>query len=145
MKARAIQLASAPNATEAVRRIAAVRFAELLALGPALASRDARGMHDLRIAAKRLRYALERFSGARRGLNRAAQQLARLQDALGEAHDLDALQRKLDRRSLVQTAATLRRERKRCIDRARRLWRRAFLRRGSFKPLVAFTRFEANA
>ena len=42
-------------------------------------------------------------------------------EGIQTAGDLDALQRKLVRRSLAQTAATLRRERKRCIDRARRL------------------------
>lgn len=142
MKAQPIELADVSSSLEGMRRIAAVRFAEVLALGPALHRADAAGMHDLRIACKRLRYALERSTSVRRGLNRTAQQLGRLQDALGEVHDCGVLGRKLEGRSLHASVTALQRERRRSIDRGRRLWRRAFARRGSFKPLIAFTGLE---
>lgn len=56
--------------------------------GPA----DEAGVHRARIEAKRLRYLLEPLRGPRRaGAHRAVEHLKRLQDVLGELHDLHVL------------------------------------------------------
>jgi len=73
------------------RRIVEVRLSELERLaGLALKSGESRALHDMRIAAKRLRYVLEMASPA---LGDAAEGGARtakrLQSLLGEIHDCD--------------------------------------------------------
>jgi CHAD domain-containing protein len=51
---------------------------------------DIEPLHDMRIAAKRLRYAMELFSqSCNRSLQTFAKNAARLQTALGEVHDCD--------------------------------------------------------
>ena len=80
----------APTAENA-RRILAVRMAELFALEPAMWLESAvRHQHDLRIAAKRLRYTLELFreefgASGERQIERAKA----LQEVLGALHDHD--------------------------------------------------------
>ena len=80
----------APTAENA-RRILAVRMAELFALEPAMWLESAVShQHDLRIAAKRLRYTLELFraefgESGERQIERAKA----LQEALGALHDHD--------------------------------------------------------
>lgn len=75
----------------AVRRIIPVRLAELYAYAPAVDDpAAARGHHDMRIAAKRLRYTLEIF----RFLFPTAfaapiAQVRQIQDLLGLVHDFD--------------------------------------------------------
>ena len=74
----------APFGTVAAR-IVAVRAQEVLDLAhKAENPRDVRALHDLRIAAKRLRYLLE-LSGP----EAPVKQLKRLQDTLGDIHDCD--------------------------------------------------------
>jgi CHAD domain-containing protein len=52
---------------------------------------DIESLHDMRIAAKRLRYALELFQQCwGRSLQTFAKTAAQLQTALGEVHDCDA-------------------------------------------------------
>jgi hypothetical protein len=74
-----------------VAKIVAVRLDELCSFMPA--ARDPAAMHtlhDMRIAAKRLRYVLELFApsfGAYAG--EARKQAKKLQDLLGEIHDCD--------------------------------------------------------
>ena len=46
-------------------------------------------LHELRILAKRLRYAIELFSSCWEDLNRIAKEVALLQTSLGELHDCD--------------------------------------------------------
>jgi len=46
-------------------------------------------LHELRILAKRLRYAAELFSGCWQRINDAAKEIALLQTSLGELHDCD--------------------------------------------------------
>jgi len=51
---------------------------------------DSEGLHDLRIAAKELRYSLELFSACLGGgLKPFAKEIARLQSSLGHVHDCD--------------------------------------------------------
>jgi hypothetical protein len=74
-----------------LRRIVAVRLDELRSFGEAARDPgDVEALHDMRIAAKRLRYVLEMGepvlgTPARRG----AKEARRLQDLLGEIHDCD--------------------------------------------------------
>jgi CHAD domain-containing protein len=74
-----------------LRRIVAVRLDELRSFAPDGATpSSADDLHDMRIAAKRLRYALEMGepvlgAPARRG----AKEARRIQDLLGEIHDCD--------------------------------------------------------
>jgi CHAD domain-containing protein len=77
----------------AARRIVAVRTAELYAFVPEALDEDAiTAMHDMRIAAKRLRYLLELVGFCLGDVGGEAQQRAReLQDALGEIHDSDVM------------------------------------------------------
>jgi CHAD domain-containing protein len=66
-------------------RIVAVRAQEVLDLADdAQSPLNVRALHDLRIAAKRLRYVLELT-----GPDAPIKQLKRLQDVLGEIHDCD--------------------------------------------------------
>jgi hypothetical protein len=78
-------------ALDQVARIVAVRLDELLSFMPEARDPEAvLTLHDLRIAAKRLRYVLELF-GDRFGpyAQRAAKQAKKLQDVVGEIHDCD--------------------------------------------------------
>src|SRR5205809_5047884 len=78
---------------DAAERILRVRGAELYSFVPrALDPSEERALHDMRIAAKRLRYLLELTapcfgSYAATGARRAKQ----LQDLLGEIHDCDVM------------------------------------------------------
>jgi CHAD domain-containing protein len=84
-----------PNA----ERIVATRVAELRSLAePALDPAAAEAQHDLRIAAKRLRYVLE-LTGACFGPEaKAVRKAAReLQGVLGEIHDCDVMLGRPDR------------------------------------------------
>jgi CHAD domain-containing protein len=77
----------------AARRIVAVRTAELYAFVPeALDEQAVTAMHDMRIAAKRLRYLLELVGFCLGDVGAEAQRRAReLQDVLGEIHDSDVM------------------------------------------------------
>jgi CHAD domain-containing protein len=76
---------------ENLRRIVAVRLDELRSFAPDGGAPSSAGdLHDMRIAAKRLRYVLEMAepvlgASARTG----AKQARRVQDVLGEIHDCD--------------------------------------------------------
>jgi len=94
MKAQRIDgLKPAMALEDAARRIVAVRTAELYAFIPeALGERAVSAMHDMRIAAKRLRYLLELVGFCFGGVGEEAQARARaLQDVLGEIHDCDVM------------------------------------------------------
>ena len=77
----------------AARRIVAVRTAELYAFVPeALDEHAVTAMHDMRIAAKRLRYLLELVGFCFGEVGGEAQGRAReLQEVLGEIHDCDVM------------------------------------------------------
>ena len=86
MKARKVKgLDPEGSLQDNARRIVAVRAQEVLDLGAVAQDPfDPRALHDLRIAAKRLRYLLELT-----GPGEAVKPLKRLQDVLGEIHDCD--------------------------------------------------------
>jgi hypothetical protein len=77
----------------AARRITAQRIADMLKFDEAVRDpANIRELHDLRIAAKRLRYTLEVLGSALGPVAAAVEDEARaLQDVLGEVHDCDVL------------------------------------------------------
>jgi hypothetical protein len=87
--------------SETARTILEVRLDELLETratisGPA----DSQPLHDLRIAAKRLRYSLEMFAVCfpEKVAQERADTVREMQDVLGRIHDLDVLQGLLQER-----------------------------------------------
>ena len=82
-----------PGATFAVnaRRILAVRMAEFYSYAPAVPIEDAvEPLHDLRIAAKRLRYSLELFRSVFGARGEAQiERIKTIQEELGALHDHD--------------------------------------------------------
>ncbi len=137
MKARSIDLTVACGVDDAMRRIAIVRFAELLTLASALQTHRARDLHDFRIACTRLRYALERFTSREPSLLEAASRLSQLQDALGNWHDRELLLTIVP--ELELTARKIGTERDDALSRANALWRDAFAAYGPFEGLMRFT------
>ena len=94
MKARRVKkLDPAAPLSENAARIVKVRLNELRSLAPrAIDKRKVKAQHDMRIAAKRLRYVLEatEFCFGRPG--ETARRRARdVQDVLGELHDCDVM------------------------------------------------------
>lgn len=75
------------------RKIVMVRLDELYSFAPAvLDPAEVQALHDMRIAAKRLRYVLETTEPAFGPVaKRAAKEARRLQDVLGEIHDCDEM------------------------------------------------------
>jgi CHAD domain-containing protein len=116
-----IDLQGVSDMPELVDRVVRMRVSEVRHLAMGLAQRDKQGLHDFRIACKRLRYALERFLPLDSALQPAAESFAQLQDALGDAHDRDVLLTILPP-TMAQTQRRLQEERQRCIDRATELW-----------------------
>ncbi len=75
------------------------RLNEMIKLAGALDDPAAMAeLHELRIATKRLRYAVEIFDSCLRGAKSVLHPLSDLQDALGTIHDLDVLADILRRR-----------------------------------------------
>jgi len=76
---------------DAAERIVAVRLDELCAFMPAAADpREVEPLHDMRIAAKRLRYVLELTAPCFGPYaTKAAKRAKQLQDLIGEIHDCD--------------------------------------------------------
>ena len=92
MKARKVKgLEPSGSFADNARRIIEVRTAELESFSSAVRDpRAVRELHDMRIAAKRLRYVLELTAPAfGPEASRGAKQARRLQDLLGEIHDCD--------------------------------------------------------
>ena len=92
MKARKVKgLDPAGGLEDNLRRIVSVRLAELRSFAHAIADpAPSEALHDMRIAAKRLRYVLEMGEpvlGAR--AERGAKEARQIQDLLGEIHDCD--------------------------------------------------------
>ena len=138
MKARGIDLSDAWGIDDAMRRIAIVRFAEVLTLVPSLRHGRTGDLHDLRIACKRLRYSLERFTSREPALLEASSRLAQLQDVLGDVHDRDVLLGIMPK-ELLNASGRVREEREDALSRARALWRDGFAQYGPFEGLVRFT------
>lgn len=123
MKARAIEGLEAdgplsPN----VARIVAVRLDELRGLADAALAPDAsEAQHDMRIAAKRLRYVLEIFASCvGEEADEARLAAKRLQSVLGDLHDCDLMLTKVERTGSV--AALLRQRRARLLQEFVELW-----------------------
>jgi CHAD domain-containing protein len=94
MKARRVKkLDPQASLAENAARIVRVRLDELLSFAPrALDPAEVRAQHDMRIAAKRLRYVLEATSFCLGKPAETARRRARdLQDVLGELHDCDVM------------------------------------------------------
>jgi len=138
VKARKVDLSEASGVDDAMRRIAIVRFAEVLTLAPALRKEPGAALHDLRIACKRLRHALSRFSAREPALREAAIRLAQLQDTLGEWHDCELLLEALPP-ELYDSRARIVVKGRDARARARALWHDAFATYGPFADLVHFT------
>lgn len=114
MKARKVKgLDPAEPFAEAAKRIARVREEELRSFWPATRDPDAvEALHDMRIAAKRLRYVLELAAPALGDDARArAKQARELQDVLGEIHDCDVMLPLLDGHAALTDRFRARRER----------------------------------
>ncbi len=96
-----------------VARIVAVRLDELRGFGSAaLAAEAAEAQHDMRIAAKRLRYVLELFAPCLGEEADAARRAAKqLQSVLGDLHDCDLMLAEVEQIGSVAALLHERRER----------------------------------
>jgi len=107
VKARAVTgLDPATPLAENAERIVRVRLDELVGFMPAAAT-DTQALHDMRIAAKRLRYVLEVTAETCFGpyAETALKRTKELQDLLGEIHDCDVqLPRVLERMEELRAA-----------------------------------------
>jgi CHAD domain-containing protein len=121
VKPQRVDLRGARHVGDVAKRILETRLNEARGLAGELEKRERQGLHDFRIACKRLRYALERFEALESSLALAADRIARLQDELGEAHDRDVLLAILPS-AMGQTERRLQSEREACVDRAIMLW-----------------------
>lgn len=121
MKPERIDLAGVNDVGELVTRVVKTRLREARRLATALERRDMQGLHDFRIACKRLRYSLERFAEVEPSLKEIARRLAVMQDALGETHDRDVLLAILPP-TMAATERRLQSERSQWVDRAAALW-----------------------
>jgi CHAD domain-containing protein len=123
VKARAIEgLDPGGPLSPNVARIVSVRLDELRGFADAaLASEAGEAQHDMRIAAKRLRYVLEIFAPCLGDEAKAARDAAkRLQSVLGELHDCDLMLLKVER--IGSVAAVLRQRRERLFHEFVELW-----------------------
>ena len=114
MKPRDIEgLDPAGSLSPNVARIVSVRLGELRGFADAALSPHASGaQHDLRIAAKRLRYVLEIFAPCLGDEAKAARDAAkRLQSVLGDLHDCDLMLTRVERIGSVEAVLRQRRER----------------------------------
>ena len=123
MKPRRVDLQGAQTPGDVMARVIATRFAEADALASELERAEPHGLHALRIACKRLRYALERFADRDERLGQIAVEFSKLQDALGETHDRDVLLTILPP-TLRETERRLRADRAAHAAAARELWPR---------------------
>ncbi|HEY6487224.1 MAG TPA: CHAD domain-containing protein [Candidatus Cybelea sp.] len=121
MKPEHIDLRGVGDVSALARQVLKTRGREVRRLAAGLEHRDKQGLHDFRIACKRLRYALERFTGREPPLQATVERLTLLQDALGEAHDRDVLLSVLPP-TMPRTERSLREERDNYVARAGVLW-----------------------
>jgi CHAD domain-containing protein len=140
MKARAVKgVKPGARLDDAAERIVAVRLDELCSFMPDAADpAQTRRLHDMRIAAKRLRYVLDLtascFGPYAPG---AIKRLKRLQTVLGDLHDCDVLlERTSGRPELAPVAAALAARRAAHHDRFLEVWRD--LQRDGFRARVEF-------
>ena len=141
--ARRVPLADSMSVSDANRNVVRVRFAELLEASSALRSEDGDALHALRLAAKRLRYALQRLGSERLQLFEADDALDDFAKALGAAHDSGVLARRAIECGAADVAERSRRERLQQIESARRLWRDLTRDSGPIAALGAYARFHS--
>jgi CHAD domain-containing protein len=122
VKPERVGLQGVSDLHDIVARVVQTRLREVKALASGLELRDKQGLHDFRIACKRLRYALERFANLDPSFEASAERFRALQDALGEAHDRDVLLTILPP-MMRKTHRRLLQEREQCVERAAALWR----------------------
>ena len=122
MKPERVALQGVSELHDIVGRVVQTRIREVEALASGLDRRDKQGLHDFRIACKRVRYALERFGDLDGSFEASAERFTALQDALGEAHDRDVLLTILPP-TMGKTQRRLQEEREQCVDRAVALWK----------------------
>jgi hypothetical protein len=114
MKARKVKgLEPDGSLSENARRIIELRAKEVHSFSPAvLDPRNVEALHDMRIAAKRLRYVLELTAPVfGEPAEKAAKRAKQLQDLLGEIHDCDETVPRVERhitRLRLEDAAVLR-------------------------------------
>ena len=121
VKPERVGLRGVKTTDDVVTRVLQTRLREVRAMSAHLERRLPAGLHDFRIACKRLRYAIERFSRLDSSLAPIGERLAFLQDALGEAHDRDVLLAILPP-DMPATERRLRSEREAQVDRAEFIW-----------------------
>lgn len=112
MRARAVPGLD-PRGTLAANaaRIVATRLEEVVAFLPVISDpAQVEALHDMRIAAKRLRYVLDLTGEACFGppAAAAAGRMRELQDLIGEIHDLDELLERIERAGIADLAAAVR-------------------------------------
>ena len=112
--------------TDNAQRIAAVRLRELGGFIPqALDPGEVQALHDMRIAAKRLRYVLELTRPALGpSAAGAARTAKKLQDLLGQIHDCDVMLPRVREHEAVAVAAHLAARRETLHGKFRREWKR---------------------
>ncbi len=135
MKARRVRgLDPGESLRSNAARIVQTRVGELCAFAQeALEPSAARAQHDMRIAAKRLRYVLEITGGCFGEEAAAARRAAReLQEVLGDIHDCDVMLPRADGIESLTTLLGTRREL--LFGRFRELWQ-AELGKGTWKAL----------
>ena len=124
MKARAVEGLDPGGALGLnVTRIVATRLDELRGFADtALAPEASEAQHNMRIAAKRLRYVLELFAPCLAGdeAERARQAAKRLQSVLGDLHDCDLMLGKAA--GIGSVEAVLRERRRRLFREFVELW-----------------------
>lgn len=125
MRARAVEgLDPDGPFREGAARIVAVRLAELRELAPAaLEPAASTAQHDLRIAAKRLRYGLEVAAPCLDGAEEAERLRSRakdLQSVLGDLHDCDVMLPRAD--GIGSLVTLLEGRRGELFERFRKLW-----------------------
>ena len=127
MKARKVKGLD-PDGTlaENAERILAVRLEELHSFSPAvLDPAEAEALHDMRIAAKRLRYVLELAKPALAPeAVKQARTAKKLQDLLGQIHDCDEMLPRVREHEAVGTAAHLAARRETLHAKFRKTWRK---------------------
>lgn len=127
MKARKVKGLD-PDGTlaENAERIVAVRLKELRSFTPAaLDPAEVEALHDMRIAAKRLRYVLELTRPALgEPAGKGARTMKRLQSVLGDIHDCDVMLPRVREHEAVGAAAHLAARREELHAKFRRQWRR---------------------
>lgn len=127
MKARKVKgLEPGGTVADNAQRIAAVRLKELRSFSPrVLDPAEVEALHNMRIAAKRLRYVLELTKpGLGPSAAAGARTAKKLQDLLGQIHDCDVMLPRVREHEVVPVAAHLAARRETLHAQFRRDWRR---------------------